>query len=227
MNPPKIVNEQPRNCQFGRIPALALPACNIKLTDRERRLLFYYACQRTGFAPAAKTVELYTGIAPKNMYGIRKHLGEMGYIIYEKTSKHANPQITINWEKIIEDSKMLLFSAESISQDPGFDGRIYPREGKKKPSFQTTPLGTKDITYIYPAQTSKSSKTMKSILGSDALSDFHRFGKLPQHYDGYYESGASRIEDLTETELEQWLDTGLPFWNHFPANTTSCCRIIP
>ena len=100
-----IINVYPEDEAFGRIPRDALAAVNILLTDRQRRLLIYYACQKNGFSPAGKTVELYTGISPKHLSGIRKKLIEMGFISYQKGSRKEQGRIEIHWSTIIEKSR--------------------------------------------------------------------------------------------------------------------------
>ena len=210
MTPAKIINNYPNGEQFGRVPLNALPALNINLTDRERKLLQFYICQKTGFAPSAKTIEQYTGISPKKLSETRKGLEKVGFIQLKNIRGKEDREVVINWDKILENSKALLMSANILDSDPAYMGSLYPRCGKKKPYREEKIPDTVGIIY----NTSAFDDYHKSIGYKLDQEWFHAKmmgAEIKPDFEGYHESGQDKFEHLTEPQIEKWLDDGLPF----------------
>lgn len=209
MNPPIIKNSFPKGESFGRIPSMALPAINVSLCDRERRLLIYYATQKTGFAPARQLIDHYTGIAPERLASVRKALKEKGFINYTPPTKGRQSSVEILWPRIIEKSKALLMSAEIAKKIPELKGRSYSRNKRKSPVVQTMSANTSPITYIYPNSVSSQEPTLHQLFKNERLQALSSGREFPPDYEGYHESGADRIEQLTEVQLQEYLTCDL------------------
>lgn len=209
MQAPAILNSYPMNEKFGRIPSDSLAAVNLLLTDRERRLFTYYACQKSGFAPAGKTVELHTGISPKHLSAVRKGLIRKGFISYRKEEKGRTGQIEILWPSVLERSKMLVMSAQAARDFPEPGGRIYPRDGKKQMGFQMVYPGKEGITDIYSESFLKPEKKISQLFQESGLRALST-GMDPQPVsDAYYENHLDLLEDCTESQLESWMKKDL------------------
>lgn len=209
MNPPIIKNTFPKGEPFGRIPSMALPAINVILTDRERRLLLYYACQKSKFAPARETIYRYTGIPPKHLSAVRKGLDSKGFIYFTPPSKGQVGEIEIRWEDIIHRSKALLLSAQTSADFPDLNGRIYPRTKNKAPETQIISPREVDITYIYPDSALSQEPTLHQLFMNERLQALSSGREIPPDYEGYHENGADRIERLTEAQLQEYLTCDL------------------
>lgn len=187
---PAIQNVFPKGERFGRIPASALAAMNICLTDRERRLFTYYAAQLSGFAPPGKTVELYTGISPKHISTVRGKLARKGFIHYRKPEKGKPGSIELLWGNIIEKSKMIMMSGIASREFPEAGGRTYPRDRKKQPSFQTAYPSEGDIIDVIPDSKMKPERKIRELFQESHLNAMSRGAEAQPVFDGYYESGA-------------------------------------
>lgn len=206
MNPPIIKNTFPKGESFGRIPLKALPAFNMMLTDRQRKLFLYYASQKTDFAPARETIYRYTGIHPKHLSDVRKGLAEKGFIYFTPPSKGRIGKIEIRWDDIIHRSNALLLSAQSSKAFPELNGRIYPRTKNKAPDVQTISPSVVDIIYnIYPDSDLTHEPSLRQLFQDERLRALTSGMEPFPDYEGYHESGADRIEALTESQLEKYL----------------------
>lgn len=205
MNPPIIKNTYPKEESFGRIPLKALPAFNMMLTDRQRKLFLYYASQKTNFAPARETIYRYTGIHPKHLSDVRKGLAEKGFIYLTPPSKGRVGEIEIRWDDIIHRSNALLLSARNSEDFPELNGRIYPRKKNKAPEVQTISPSVVDITYTYPSSDLTHEPSLRQLFQDERLRSLTSGMEPLPDYEGYHESGADRIERLTKPQLEDYL----------------------
>lgn len=214
MYPPKIINPYVEGEPFARIPRNAMAAIDILLTDRERRLLLYYAAHQSGFSPAAKLVELHTGITPKHLSSAREGLIDKGFISYEKGSKDCQGRIEILWRQILDKSKALMGSGLIAQQSKELGGQAYPRSRNKQPYTQKIYSSVGGIIDIYPDTVVKPDKSIRELFQESQLNAFS-VGKEPQPvFEGYYEYRLDQLEELTESQLEDWQDNNyeeLPF----------------
>lgn len=209
MNPPTIKNTFPKGESFGRIPLNTQPAINLMLTERERRLFVYYASQKTGFAPARATINLFTGIHPKHVSTVRKALIQKGFICFNPPQNGKTGEIEICWNNIIHRSKALLNSAMIAKKYPELADRIYPRRKNQAPTTQIIHPSVEDITYIHPSSVLPNEPTLRQLFKNEHLQALNN-GKetLPDH-EGYHEHGLDRIEGFSESQLGCYLNCAL------------------
>lgn len=117
--PYKIININNTKYPETNIRRLSLPALN-ELNATEMKLLFFYWHCDNGFTPAAKYVQIMTGLIPAHMYTARLSLINKHYISVDETKR----TLTVNWDALIKDSIAItsLRSCESqVKESTGMD----------------------------------------------------------------------------------------------------------
>lgn len=182
MRPATIRSKFPTSVRYARVPVLAQAAINSMLTKRGSTLMHYYMSEQDGFAPSAKEVYLYTGLAQPKMIAARKELHSKGFINYDR---EANT-ITILWPHIIEMGKVAIMLAEN----------------KDCPVKETMQGGA----FNFHDKKPKMRDLMREYWDEDANPETPDIT-----CDDYIKANGKYIEGLTEEEYQRWLATGWPF----------------
>ena len=73
-SPAVIRSRIPHKARTAKVPVIAQAAINAMLSKQAGALMNYYMTETDGFAPAAQTVYMYTGLKKPKMIAARKEL---------------------------------------------------------------------------------------------------------------------------------------------------------
>ena len=126
-SPAVIRSRIPRKARTAKVPVIAQAAINAMLSKQAGALMNYYMTETDGFAPAAQTVYMYTGLKKPKMIAARKELAEKRFIDFKKDSN----EIVILWDRILECGEV----AVRLADCPGCNvketmqgGEFYPQQ---------------------------------------------------------------------------------------------------
>lgn len=176
--PATLRSKVPADTRLAHIPAIAQAAINAMLTKSAAALMNYYMSETDGFAPAAHTIYMYTGLKQPHMITYRKELIDKGFITFNKSRN----EIIINWPHIIELGKVALMLADN-----------------EDCNVKETMHGGK----ADPISRRKIGELMKEYWDEDARDDVSDY----THPD-YIKANGKKIERMTELEYQRWLMTG-------------------